>query len=148
MMEMPTKFSFEELKSITDGFHIKLGQGGFGGVFEGKPLDGTKVAVQKLDSSSQGIKFKAEVKCVGSIHHFNLVRLVGFCAEKSQKLLVYEYMSNGSLDKWIFHGSERRTALSWQEKRKIIFDIANGLHYLHHDCRKKIAHLKPSECPS
>ncbi|KAA8540402.1 hypothetical protein F0562_024679 [Nyssa sinensis] len=138
---LPTRFTYEELKSATQNFHRKLGGGGFGSVFEGNLSDGTKIAVKRLDRLGQGRKeFLAEVKTVGSIHHINLVRLMGFCAEKSQRLLVYEYMSNGSLDKWIFHRNPEK-ALGWEIRKKIILSIAKGLAYLHEDCRTRIAHL-------
>ncbi|XP_058219455.1 G-type lectin S-receptor-like serine/threonine-protein kinase SD2-5 isoform X2 [Rhododendron vialii] len=138
---MPSRFSYEDLKTMTNNFNIKLGQGGFGSVFEGTLSSGTKVAVKRLDGLGQ-VKnsFLAEVETIGSIHHFNLVRLIGFCAEKTFRLLVYEYMPNGSLDKWIFCKSNELT-LGWQSRRKIISDIAKGLAYLHEDCRQKIIHL-------
>ncbi|KAJ9699040.1 hypothetical protein PVL29_007892 [Vitis rotundifolia] len=138
---MPTRFSFEDLKAITENFSCKLGEGGFGSVFQGTLSNGIKVAVKNLEGLGQVKKsFLAEVETIGSVHHVNLVRLIGFCAEKSHRLLVYEYMCNGSLDKWIFHGN-RDLALGWQSRRKIILDIAKGLSYLHEDCRKKIFHL-------
>ena len=138
---MPTRFSYEDLKAITENFRCKLGEGGFGSVFQGTLRNGIKVAVKHLEGLSQVKKsFLAEVETIGSIHHVNLVRLIGFCAEKSHRLLVYEYMCNGSLDKWIFHGSQE-FALGWENRRKIILDIAKGLSYLHEDCRKKIFHL-------
>ncbi|RVW82317.1 G-type lectin S-receptor-like serine/threonine-protein kinase SD2-5 [Vitis vinifera] len=84
--------------------------------------------------------FLAEVETIGGIHHLNLVRLVGYCANKSNRCLVYEYMFNGSLDKWIFHRN-KELALDWQTRRKIILDIAKGLSYLHEECRQKIIHL-------
>ena len=98
--------------------------------------------MKRFDGLNQIKKsFLAEVETIGSIHHFNLVRLIGFCAEKShQLLLVYEYMSNGSLDKWIFHRNPEML-LDWQHRKKIIIDIARGLTYLHDDCRHKIVHL-------
>lgn len=138
---MPSRFSYEDLKMMTNNFNIKLGQGGFGSVFEGTISNGTKVAVKRLDGLGQ-VKnsFLAEVETIGSIHHVNLVRLIGFCAEKTFRLLVYEYMPNGSLDKWIFCKSNELT-LGWQSRRKIISDIAKGLAYLHEDCRQKIIHL-------
>ena len=103
--------------------------------------NGIKVAVKQLEGLGQVKKsFLAEVETIGSVHHVNLVRLIGFCAEKSHRLLVYECMCNGSLDKWIFHGN-RDLALGWQSRRKIILDIAKGLSYLHEDCRQKIFHL-------
>ena len=74
------------------------------------------------------------------IQHINLVKLVGFCAEKSHRLLVYEYMPRGSLEKWI-HYKHNSTPLDWCTRRKIVTDIAKGLSYLHEDCRQRIAHL-------
>ncbi|KAF8006160.1 hypothetical protein BT93_K0465 [Corymbia citriodora subsp. variegata] len=138
---MLTRFAFNDLKTITDKFSKKLGEGGFGSVFEGTLSDGTKVAVKRLDGFGQVKKsFLAEVETIGSIHHLNLVRLVGFCSEKSHRLLIYEYMSNGSLDRWIFHKSNAHV-LNWQQRKKIIVDIAKGLNYLHEECRQKIVHL-------
>ncbi|XP_056170675.1 G-type lectin S-receptor-like serine/threonine-protein kinase SD2-5 isoform X2 [Syzygium oleosum] len=138
---LPTRFTYDDLKAITDEFSKKLGEGGFGSVFEGTLGDGTKVAVKRLDGFGQVKKsFLAEVETIGNIHHVNLVRLLGFCAEKSHRLLIYEYMSNGSLDRWIFHKSNE-CVLEWQQRKKIILDIAKGLNYLHEDCRQKIIHL-------
>ncbi|KAF7142135.1 hypothetical protein RHSIM_Rhsim06G0123600 [Rhododendron simsii] len=138
---MPTRFSYGDLKTATNDFNNKLGEGGFGSVFLGTLNDGTKVAVKRLDGSSQIKKsFLAEVQTIGSIHHVNLVRLIGFCAENSNRLLVYEYMSNGSLDRWIFKRHQELT-LGWESRRKIITDIAKGLTYLHEECRHKIFHL-------
>ena len=139
---MPTRYSYHDLQAATKEFSMELGGGGFGTVFEGTLVDGTKVAVKRFDGLNQIKKsFLAEVETIGSIHHFNLVRLIGFCAEKShQLLLVYEYMSNGSLDKWKFHRNPEML-LDWQHRKKIIIDIARGLTYLHDDCRHKIVHL-------
>ncbi|KAL7185287.1 hypothetical protein ACSBR2_027254 [Camellia fascicularis] len=138
---MPTRFSYEKLRAMTNNFNHKLGEGGFGSVFQGTLSDGTNVAVKRLNGFGQVKKsFLAEVETIGSIHHVNLVRLIGFCAEKSYRLLVYEYMFNGSLDKWIFQRNQELT-LGWQSRRKIIVDIAKGLAYLHEDCRQKIFHL-------
>ncbi|XP_049412561.1 G-type lectin S-receptor-like serine/threonine-protein kinase SD2-5 isoform X2 [Solanum stenotomum] len=138
---MPTRFSYDDLKVATENFTKKLGQGGFGSVFEGCLADGTKIAVKCLDGIGQvKTSFLAEVETIGSIHHVNLVQLIGFCAEKSHRLLVYECMSNGSLEKWIYHGKQEQT-LDWNCRRKIIQDIAKGLAYLHEECRQKILHL-------
>ncbi|GJX76565.1 G-type lectin S-receptor-like serine/threonine-protein kinase SD2-5 [Tanacetum coccineum] len=139
---MPTRFCYEELQNATDNFSKKLGEGGFGSVFEGiLQEDNSKIAVKCLEGLGQ-VKnsFLAEVESIGSIHHVNLVRLRGFCAWKSQRLLVYEFMSNGSLDQWIYHG-DREHILGWECRKKIILDIAKGLTYLHEDCRQKIIHL-------
>ncbi|KAH9794211.1 Receptor-like serine/threonine-protein kinase [Citrus sinensis] len=138
---LPKRFSFEELKVMTDNFRKILGKGGFGSVFEGTQTDGTKVAVKRLEGIGEINKsFLAEVKTIGSIHHLNLLRLIGFCTEKSHNLLVYEYMPNGSLDRWLFQRSDE-FMLDWQQRKKIILDIAKGLTYLHEDCRQKILHL-------
>jgi hypothetical protein len=95
---MPTRYSYHDLLAMTENFSKELGAGGFGTVFEGTSIDGIKVAVKCLDGLGQIKKsFLAEVETIGSIHHFNLVRLIGLCAEKSHRLLVYEYMSNGSI---------------------------------------------------
>ncbi|GLT42714.1 hypothetical protein SLA2020_167000 [Shorea laevis] len=137
----PMRFSYEELKVVTNNFSNKLGEGGFGCVFQGTLPGSAQVAVKCLDGFGPVKKsFIAEVETMGSIHHFNLVRLVGFCAEKLRMLLVYEYMCNGSLDQWIFC-RDKVLVLGWQCRRKIILDIAKGLAYLHEECRQKIIHL-------
>ncbi|KAL5721218.1 hypothetical protein ACHQM5_013805 [Ranunculus cassubicifolius] len=139
--ESPLSFSYHDLSIATGKFSKKLGGGGFGTVFKGILNDGTLIAVKRLDSVGQGSKeFLAEVETIGKIHHINLVRLVGYCVEKSHRLLVYEYMSNGSLDKWIFKGDKDRV-LSWNMKCKIMLDVAKALVYLHEECRQQIIHL-------
>ncbi|XWS41103.1 hypothetical protein CRYUN_Cryun17cG0052000 [Craigia yunnanensis] len=138
---IPTRFSYEELKVTIKNFSKKLGGGGFGSVFQGTLPAGIEVAVKHPDGFGPVNKsFITEVQTIGSIHHFNLVSLVGFCAEKFQRLLIYEYMCNGSLDQWIFH-KNKELALSWQTRKKIILDIAKGLAYPHEDCKQKIIHL-------
>ncbi|KAH7657741.1 S-receptor-like serine/threonine-protein kinase protein [Dioscorea alata] len=137
---MPVRFSYKELCIATAEFSQKIGRGGFGTVFRGVLNDGTLVAVKRLERDGQGMdEFLAEVKTIGSIHHINLVQLIGFCAEKSHRLLVYEFMTNGSLDTWIF--GKRKQEIDWITKVKIITDIAKGLAYLHEECRQRIAHL-------
>lgn len=135
---MPRRFSYREIKYLTENFNTKLGEGGFGSVFAGTLRDGEQVAVKRLDGLGH-IKesFFAEVKSIGSIHHVNLVRLIGFCIEKSHRLLVYVFMENGSLDRWLFG----EVLLTWQHRKKIILDIAKGLNYLHVECHHKIIHL-------
>ncbi|XP_058095514.1 G-type lectin S-receptor-like serine/threonine-protein kinase SD2-5 [Magnolia sinica] len=141
VLGMPRKFSYEDLRIATDDFRVKLGEGGFGSVFKGILEDDTKIAVKQLEKIGQGMKeFLAEVETIGNIHHFNLVQLIGFCAERSHRLLVYEYMSNGSLDHWIF-SENKNQVLNWQTRKKIILDIAKGLAYLHEECRQRIVHL-------
>ncbi|KAL5729620.1 non-specific serine/threonine protein kinase [Ranunculus cassubicifolius] len=142
---MPIRFSYEELETATEKFCLKLGHGGFGSVYRGVLRDGTKVAVKQLEGIGQGKKeFRAEVSIIGSIHHVHLVRLKGFCAEGSHRLLVYEYMENGSLDKWIFTNENSRV-LDWGSRFNIALGMAKGLAYLHEDCDVKIVHcdIKP-----
>ncbi|KAJ0866149.1 putative protein kinase RLK-Pelle-SD-2b family [Helianthus annuus] len=138
---LPNRFSYEELKTTTGNFNKKLGEGGFGAVFKGTLEDGSTIAVKCLEGLGQVNKsFLAEVQSIGSIHHVNLVTLRGFGAWKAQRFLVYEFMSNGSLDRWIYHG-DREQVLEWKCRKKIILDVAKGLAYLHEECRQKIIHL-------
>ncbi|CAM0904995.1 unnamed protein product [Alopecurus aequalis] len=140
MPGMITRYSFETLRECTGDFGKKLGEGGFGTVFEGK-IGEERVAVKRLEGARQGKKeFFAEVETIGSIEHINLVRLIGFCAEKSERLLVYEYMPRGSLDRWIYY-RHNNAPLDWCTRYQIILDIAKGLCYLHEECRRIIAHL-------
>ncbi|KMT14660.1 hypothetical protein BVRB_4g074280 [Beta vulgaris subsp. vulgaris] len=145
LVDTVSRFSFESLKLATEDFQTMLGRGGFGSVFEGTLIDGTKVAVKRLDSSGQGRKeFLAEVNTIGNFHHFNLVRLIGFCDDGLNRLLVYEYMCNGSLDKWIFNQDITQT-LTWHLRRRIIDGVASGLEYLHEHCNQNVIHfdIKP-----
>ncbi|XP_037403796.1 PR5-like receptor kinase [Triticum dicoccoides] len=138
----PISFTFQQLKAATEQFADKLGEGGFGSVFKGQFGD-EMIAVKCLDRAGQGKReFSAEVQTIGRIHHINLVRLAGFCAEKSHRLLVYEYMPKGSLDRWIYGRHDSYAPpLDWSTRCKIITHIAKGLSYLHEECTKRIAHL-------
>ncbi|PSS01121.1 G-type lectin S-receptor-like serine/threonine-protein kinase [Actinidia chinensis var. chinensis] len=143
---MPIRFSYRDLQTATNNFSVKLGQGGFGSVYQGVLPDGTRVAVKKLEGIGQGKKeFRAEVSIIGSIHHLHLVRLKGFCAEGTHRLLTYEYMANGSLDKWIFKKNKDEFMLDWNTRFNIALGTAKGLAYLHEDCDVKIVHcdIKP-----
>eukprot|EP01018_Ginkgo_biloba_P036602 Gb_13103 [translate_table: standard] len=136
-------FNLECLVVATGNFNEgnKLGEGGFGPVYKGRISDGREVAVKKLSvRSGQGKReFMNEVKLVAKIQHRNLVKLVGCCAEGPERLLVYEYLPNKSLDTFLFH-SERRRQLEWQERYHIILGIARGLLYLHEDSQLRIIH--------
>uniref|UniRef100_A0A0E0MSU9 Receptor-like serine/threonine-protein kinase n=1 Tax=Oryza rufipogon TaxID=4529 RepID=A0A0E0MSU9_ORYRU len=135
-----TRFTFKMLKAATNDFSSKLGEGGFGSVFLGK-LGNEMVAVKLLDRAGQGKKdFLAEVQTIGNIHHINLVKLIGFCVERSHRLLVYEYMPRGSLDKWIYY-LHSNAPLDWGTRKRIITNVARGLSYLHDECRQRIVHL-------
>lgn len=143
---MPVRFSYSDLCSATKDFSQKLGQGGFGSVYQGLLKDGTKVAVKKLEGIGQGKKeFRAEVSIIGNIHHVHLVKLKGFCAEGPHRLLVYEYMGKGSLDKWIFPKKREGNILDWETRFNIALGTAKGLAYLHEECDVKIVHcdIKP-----
>jgi hypothetical protein len=143
---MPIRFSYIDLQSATNNFSVKLGQGGFGSVYQGILPDGTRVAVKKLEGIGQGKKeFRAEVSTIGSIHHLHLVRIKGFCAEGAHRLLAYEFMANGSLDKWIFRKNKDEFLLDWDTRFNIAVGTAKGLAYLHEDCDAKIVHcdIKP-----
>ncbi|KAK8312080.1 hypothetical protein V6Z12_D01G015900 [Gossypium hirsutum] len=133
----------DTLKTATANFsdENKLGQGGFGPVYKGKLFDGREIAVKRLSSNSgQGLaELKTEVMLVAKLLHRNLVKLLGFCLEEEEKLLVYEYLPNGSLDKILFdHG--KRLRLGWGSRYKIIVGIARGLLYLHEDSQLRIIH--------
>ncbi|XP_027086057.1 G-type lectin S-receptor-like serine/threonine-protein kinase At1g11300 [Coffea arabica] len=136
-------YSYETLANATDDFEPKneLGKGGFGPVYKGKLSDGQGIAVKKLSKSSgQGTEeFMNEVMVISKLQHRNLVRLLGCCVEREEKMLVYEYMPNKSLDTYLFEPS-KRGLLDWNTRISIIEGIARGLLYLHRDSRLKIIH--------
>ncbi|KAA3467794.1 rust resistance kinase Lr10-like [Gossypium australe] len=141
---MPIRYSYVELKRITRGFKDKLGQGGYGTVFKGKLRSGKFVAVKLLkESKANGQDFINEVATIGRIHHVNVVELVGFCVEGRKQALVYNFMTNGSLDKIIF--STGSSNLSWQKMFEIAIGVGRGIEYLHNGCAMKILHfdIKP-----
>lgn len=138
-------FGYRDLQNVTKNFSEKLGGGGFGSVFKGILPDSTVIAVKKLESISQGEKqFRTEVSTIGTIQHVNLVRLRGFCSEGTKKLLVYDYMPNGSLDSHLFH-EKNSGVLDWKTRYQIALGTARGLVYLHEKCRDCIIHcdIKP-----
>ncbi|CAL5209432.1 unnamed protein product [Lathyrus oleraceus] len=144
----PVNFTYRALQIRTSNFSQLLGTGGFGSVYKGSLGDGTLVAVKKLDKIlPHGEKeFITEVNTIGSMHHMNLVRLCGFCSEGPQRLLVYEFMKNGSLDQWIFPSIRGRDRLlDWQTRFDIAKNTAQGIAYFHEQCRNKIIHcdIKP-----
>ncbi|XP_072952305.1 G-type lectin S-receptor-like serine/threonine-protein kinase At2g19130 [Typha angustifolia] len=137
-------FRYSDLQLVTKNFAEKLGGGGFGSVFKGLLPDSTVIAVKKLEGLHQGDKqFRAEVSTIGTIQHLNLVRLLGFCSGGTRRLLVYEYMPNGSLDMQLFQNTP--TVLDWKTRYQIALGIARGLVYLHEKCRDCIIHcdIKP-----
>uniref|UniRef100_A0A7N2QY38 Protein kinase domain-containing protein n=1 Tax=Quercus lobata TaxID=97700 RepID=A0A7N2QY38_QUELO len=136
-----TFFTLATIATATDNFssNNKLGEGGFGLVYKGTLVDGKEIAVKRLSrSSGQGLnEFKNEVILIAKLQHRNLVRLLGYCIEGDEKILIYEYMLNGSLDSFIFDQT-RAKVLGWSMRFNIIYGIARGLLYLHEDSRLRI----------
>ncbi|TVU38264.1 hypothetical protein EJB05_11623, partial [Eragrostis curvula] len=140
----PHRFAYKDLFHATDGFKDAnlLGVGGFGRVYKGRLLasDSLEVAVKKVSHDSrQGVReFIAEVVSIGRLRHRNLVQLLGYCRRKGELLLVYDYMANGSLDKYLYDQS--KPALSWQQRYWIIKGVASSLLYLHEDWEQVVIH--------
>ncbi|XP_052194301.1 G-type lectin S-receptor-like serine/threonine-protein kinase LECRK3 [Diospyros lotus] len=138
-------FTYSEMEQITEGFKHELGRGASATVYKGTiPYNQKVVAVKRLENLlMEGEReFQTEVKVIGRTHHRNLVRLIGYCIQGSNRLLVYEHMSNGSLADFLFaHGSRP----SWNERTGIALDIARGILYLHNECETQIIHcdIKP-----
>ncbi|KAL1118492.1 hypothetical protein V6Z11_D01G038500 [Gossypium hirsutum] len=141
----PIRYSFKEVKKMTKNFKDKLGEGGYGSVFKGKLCSGHHVAIKLLcTSKGKGQDFINEVASIGRIHHANVTKLIGFCVEGSKQALVYDFMSNGSLDKIIFF-EENRNTLGWKKLFDIVIGVAQGINYLHQGCDMQILHfdIKP-----
>ncbi|KAF7027376.1 hypothetical protein CFC21_039422 [Triticum aestivum] len=141
----PKRYMYSEVMKITSFRNKKLGQGGYGVVFEGKLQDGRLVAVKFLhDCKGNGEEFVNEVMSIGRTSHVNIVRLFGFCLEGSKRALIYEYMCNGSLDRYIYSENPKEI-LGWERLYAIAIGIARGLEYLHHSCNTRIIHfdIKP-----
>ncbi|KDO56869.1 hypothetical protein CISIN_1g041345mg [Citrus sinensis] len=136
-------FDFQTIAAATDNFSPgnRLGQGGFGPVYKGKLLDGQEIAIKRLSKSSgQGIvEFKNEAKLIAKLQHTNLVRLLGCSLQKGERLLVYEYLPNKSLDFFIFDSSKKEL-LDWKKRFNIIEGIVQGLLYLHKYSRLRVIH--------
>ncbi|MBA0606256.1 hypothetical protein Godav_018754, partial [Gossypium davidsonii] len=130
---------------MTKNFKDKLGEGGYGSVFKGKLRSGHHVAIKLLGKSKGNCQdFINEVASIGIIHHANVAKLIGFCVEGSKQALVYDFMSNGSLDKIIFT-EENKNTLGWKKMFDIVLGVAQGIHYLHQGCDMQILHfdIKP-----
>ncbi|XP_015897141.3 G-type lectin S-receptor-like serine/threonine-protein kinase At4g27290 isoform X4 [Ziziphus jujuba] len=141
-LELPW-YNLSTIASATDNFSFnnKLGQGGFGTVYRGALMDGQEIAVKRLSQNSgQGPnEFKNEVILIAKLQHRNLVRLLGYCIQGEEKLLIYEYMPNQSLDFYIFDQAHGKL-LDWRKRFNIILGVARGLLYLHEDSRLRIIH--------
>ncbi|KAI3467863.1 hypothetical protein Pfo_024526 [Paulownia fortunei] len=159
----PKRFSYAELKGATNNFSNPIGKGGFGVVHMGKLSDGRVVAVKSLKNITGGdADFWAEVTIIARMHHLNLVRLWGFCADKGSRILVYEYVPNGSLDEFLFQtvdvesldmeqemalivGSKKKPILDWNIRYRIALGVARAIAYLHEECLEWVLHcdIKP-----
>lgn len=137
------QYSFSEIEAATNNFSIdhKIGEGGFGDVYKGTLPNGQEVAVKRLSRTSfQGVEeFKNEISLVAKLQHRNLVRLLGFSFQGDEKILIYEFVPNKSLDYFLFD-PEKQSMLDWSRRQKIIGGIAKGLLYLHEDSRLRIIH--------
>lgn len=143
--QVPTRYSYRDIKKMTKNFKEKLGEGGYGSVFKGKVSSGCLVAIKMLKKSKGNVQeFINEVATIGRTHHVNVVRLIGFCSEGSKRALIYEFMPNGSLEKYIF-SKEKTNALCWDKLYQIMLGIARGIEYLHRGCDMRILHfdIKP-----
>ncbi|KAJ4888465.1 Leucine-rich repeat protein kinase family protein [Raphanus sativus] len=145
--------SIQVLRSVTNNFSEEniLGKGGFGTVYRGELHDGTKIAVKRMEPSAVSDKgleeFKSEITVLTKMRHRHLVALLGYCLDGNEKLLVYEYMPQGTLSQHLFHWKEEeRKPLDWTRRLAIALDVARGVEYLHTLAHQSFIHrdLKPS----
>ncbi|KAF4372292.1 hypothetical protein G4B88_007036, partial [Cannabis sativa] len=148
----PSRYTYSDIKKFTNNFKEKLGEGAYGTVFKGKLSNKVMVAVKILNDTSKGNdgeEFLNEVATIGQIHHVNVVRLVGYCAEGFKRALVYEFLPNGSLHNYIsLEASESEhqySTLSWETLQDVAKGVAKGIEYLHQGCEQRILHfdIKP-----
>jgi serine/threonine protein kinase len=145
--------SIQVLRNVTNNFSEEniLGWGGFGVVYKGELHDGTKIAVKRMESgviSGKGLtEFKSEIAVLTKVRHRHLVALLGYCLDGNEKLLVYEYMPQGTLSRHIFNWAEEGLKpLEWTRRLTIALDVARGVEYLHGLAHQSFIHrdLKPS----
>ena len=158
----PKRFTYSEIKAATNDFSNLIGKGGFGDVYKGELPDHRVVAVKCLKNVTGGdAEFWAEVTIIARMHHLNLVRLWGFCAEKGQRILVYEHIPCGSLDKYLFRvnkshsnnnnhlkdqsSPQQKPVLDWSMRYRIALGVARAIAYLHEECLEWVLHcdIKP-----
>ncbi|CAH1414745.1 unnamed protein product [Lactuca virosa] len=136
-------FSQHKIAKATNNFSsdYKIGEGGFGPVYKGVLEDGQVIAVKRLsETSEQGLdEFRNEVICIAKLQHRNLVKLLGYCIHGNEKILIYEYMDNKSLDSYL-SDETRSSMLDWRQRFGIIHGIARGILYLHQDSCLQIIH--------
>ncbi|KAK2633109.1 hypothetical protein EUGRSUZ_L00571, partial [Eucalyptus grandis] len=148
-MPIPRRYSYAEIKRITNSFKDKLGQGGYGSVYKGNLPNDCLVAVKILSKlRGDGEEFINEVNSISRTSHVNIVNLLGFCFHKTKRALVYEFMTNGSLEKFIYEENYSKLGychLGWDTLYQISLGIAQGLEYLHRGCNSRILHfdIKP-----
>uniref|UniRef100_A0A452XU80 non-specific serine/threonine protein kinase n=1 Tax=Aegilops tauschii subsp. strangulata TaxID=200361 RepID=A0A452XU80_AEGTS len=146
MARSPREFSYKELSAATRGFDASrvIGNGAFGVVYKGiVPDTGAMVAVKRCtnanaDGAQARAEFLSELSIIAGLRHRNLLRLQGWCYEKGEILLVYDYMRNGSLDRTLFDASS--PALPWRHRHEILAGVASALAYLHHECDRRVIH--------
>ncbi|XP_048327202.2 PR5-like receptor kinase [Ziziphus jujuba] len=144
----PKQYSYSQVKKMTNSFAEIIGKGGFGCVYKGTLPNGRLVAVKLLkDSKSNGEDFINEVASIGRTSHINIVTLLGFYYDRNKRALIYDFMPNGSLDKFIFNQEDGSTTrcLEWKTLHEIALGVARGLEYLHRGCNTRILHfdIKP-----
>ncbi|CAN0841325.1 Calcium/calmodulin-regulated receptor-like kinase 2 [Linum grandiflorum] len=134
------RYSYKDIQKATQNFTTSVGQGSFGVVFKAVLPSGETYAVKVLASSSkQGEKeFQTEVCLLGRLHHRNLVNLIGYCVDKGQRMLIYEFMSNGSLANLLYNNDTN--ILSWEDRLQIALDISHGIEYLHEGAVPPVIH--------
>jgi len=148
IQKMLREFSSHEIQAMTQDFGSVIGRGGSAQVFRGSLDDGTPVAVKRINihggrTVAGEEDFRRELSIIANAHHRSLVRLLGYCLQRGGGLyLVYPFFENGSLDRWIFHGTEeQRRQLTWPNRFCIAVDVARALAYLHNECHWRILHL-------
>ncbi|XP_076883636.1 putative receptor-like protein kinase At2g42960 isoform X1 [Bidens hawaiensis] len=137
-------FTLRDLEQATGRFSSEnvVGEGGYGVVYKGTLVNGTEVAVKKLlNNLGQAEKeFRVEVEAIGHVRHKNLVRLLGYCIEGTQRMLVYEYVDNGNLEQWLHGDTQESGVLTWEARMKVLLGIAKALAYLHEAIEPKVVH--------
>ncbi|XP_014504562.1 rust resistance kinase Lr10-like [Vigna radiata var. radiata] len=138
----PTRFTYADIKRITNGFSESLGEGSHGAVFKGMLSSEILVAVKILkDTVIDGKDFINEVRAIGKIHHVNIVRLLGFCADEFHRALVYDFFPNGSLQRFLVQPDNKDVFLGWEKLQQIGLGVGKGIEYLHLGCDHRILHF-------
>ncbi|WJZ80385.1 hypothetical protein VitviT2T_000311 [Vitis vinifera] len=140
----PKRYRYSEVQKMTSSFKDRVGEGGYGAVYKGKLLNGDLVAVKVLsETKGNGEEFINEIASISRTSHVNIVSLLGFCFQGSKRALIYEFMPNGSLEKFIYDKNSSMTydKLGWETLYNIAIGIARGLEYLHRGCNTRILHL-------